>query len=69
VQGLAVPAAALMKNPSNQTIVWVKQAPERFVPRVVTVQPLDGATVAVTAGLVTGDRVVTLGATLVNQVR
>jgi membrane fusion protein, heavy metal efflux system len=69
VQGMAVPAAALMKNPSNQTIVWVKQAPERFVPKVVTVQPLDGASVAVTTGLAAGDRVVTLGATLVNQVR
>jgi cobalt-zinc-cadmium efflux system membrane fusion protein len=30
IQGIAVPAAALMKNPSNQTIVWVKTAPERF---------------------------------------
>lgn len=69
VKGMSVPAAALMKNPSNQTIVWVKQAPERFVPKVVTVQPLDGAHVAVTAGLAEGDKVVTLGATLVNQVR
>ena len=58
-----------MKNPSNQTIVWVKQEPERFVPKVVSVQPLDGANVAVTAGLAAGDKVVTLGATLVNQVR
>jgi membrane fusion protein, heavy metal efflux system len=69
VNGMAVPAAALMKNPSNQTIVWVKEAPERFVPKVVSVQPLDGAQVAVTAGLAAGDRVVTQGATLINQVR
>ena len=69
VKGIAVPLASLMKNPSNQTVVWVKTAPEKFEPRVVTTEPLDGANVAVTAGLKTGDRVVTQGATLVNQVR
>jgi cobalt-zinc-cadmium efflux system membrane fusion protein len=45
------PAASLMKNPANQTIVWVKTAPERFEPRTVTTEPLDGANVAVTSGL------------------
>lgn len=69
VRGQALPAAALMKNPANQPIVWVKTAPERFAPRVVQVQALDGARVAVTQGLEDGDRVVTQGATLVNQVR
>jgi len=69
VAGLQVPAAALLRNPSNQTIVWVKEAPERFVPRVVTHVPLDGSTVAVTSGLHAGDRVATQGATLINQVR
>lgn len=69
VQGVPVPADALVKNPSNQSIVWVKAAPERFEPRVVTVQPLDGATLTATTGLKAGDRVVTQGATLVNQVR
>lgn len=69
VQGYRVPAAALVKNPANQTIVWVKIAPERFEPRTVTTEPLDGANVAVTAGLRTGDRVVVRAATLVNQIR
>ncbi|MET0333138.1 MAG: HlyD family efflux transporter periplasmic adaptor subunit [Rhizobacter sp.] len=69
VKGLAVPAASLMKNPSNQAIVWVKTAPEKFEPRIVATEPLDGVNVAVTSGLKTGDRVVTQGATLVNQVR
>ena len=49
VPGIRVPAAALMKNPANQTIVWVKTAPERFEPRTVTTEPLDGAHVAVTS--------------------
>lgn len=69
VQGLGVPAMALMKNPSNQTIVWVKTAPEQFAPRVVTFEPLDGVNVAITAGLQPGERVVVRGATLINQVR
>ncbi|HEY0955238.1 MAG TPA: HlyD family efflux transporter periplasmic adaptor subunit [Roseateles sp.] len=69
LKGLAVPAASLMKSPSNQSIVWIKTAPERFEPRVVTVEPLDGVNVAVTSGLQPGDRVATQGATLINQVR
>ena len=69
VQGVPVPSASLMKNPANQTVVWVKTAPEHFEPRVVTVEPLDGATVAVTAGLKAGERVATQGATLINQIR
>jgi membrane fusion protein, heavy metal efflux system len=69
VKGIAVPVASLMRNPANQTIVWVKTTPERFEPRVVTTAPLDGVTVAVTSGLQAGDRVATQGATLINQVR
>ena len=69
VPGLRVPAAALMKNPANQTIVWVKTAPERFEPRSVTQEPLDGVSVAVTAGLKAGERVATQAATLINQIR
>lgn len=69
VQGVAVPTAALMKSPSNQAIVWVKTAAERFEPRMVSVAPLDGASVAITAGLKTGERVVAEGAALLNQIR
>ena len=69
VQGIAIPAAALMKNPANQSIVWVKTAPERFTPRVVTAEPLDGTHMAVTAGLQPGDRVAVRAASLINQIR
>ncbi len=69
VIGLRVPASALMKNPSNQTIVWVKTAPERFEPRTVTAEVLDGVSVAVTSGLKAGDRIATQAATLINQIR
>jgi cobalt-zinc-cadmium efflux system membrane fusion protein len=69
VKGVAVPVASLMKNPANQTVVWVKTAPERFEPRSITTEALDGVNVAVTSGLKAGDRIATQGATLINQVR
>ncbi len=69
IKGVPVPTASLMKNPSNQTVVWVKTQAERFEPRVVLYEPLDGAQVSITSGLKAGDRIVTQGATLVNQVR
>ena len=69
VKGVAVPVAALMKNAANQTVVWVKTSAERFEPRAVTTEPLDGINAAVTSGLNAGDRVATQGATLINQVR
>ncbi|MCU0506788.1 MAG: HlyD family efflux transporter periplasmic adaptor subunit [Anaerolineae bacterium] len=69
VEGIAVPAAALVRNPANETIVWEHTGAERFVPRVVRYAELDGANVAVLAGLEPGARVVTQGASLVNQVR
>jgi len=69
VAGVQVPLAALQKSPSNQTIVWVKTAPEHYAPRVVRYQPLDGVHVAVTEGLQSGERVATQGAQLLNQIR
>lgn len=68
-QGIAVPVSSLMKNAANQTVVWVKSAPEKFEPRTVTFEPLDGSRVTVTSGLKAGERVATQGATLINQVR
>jgi cobalt-zinc-cadmium efflux system membrane fusion protein len=69
LKGIPVPLASLMKNPANQTVVWVKTAPERFEPRTVTTEPLDGVNVAVMSGLQPGERIATQGATLINQVR
>lgn len=69
IQGIPLPSAALLRNPSNQTIVWVKETPEHFAPRVVTFEPLDGASVAITSGLKAGERVATQGAAFINQIR
>ena len=68
-KGVQVPLGSVLKNPANQAIVWVKEAPEIFEPRLVTYEPLDGATVTVTSGVKAGDRVATQGAPFINQVR
>ncbi|HTJ96512.1 MAG TPA: HlyD family efflux transporter periplasmic adaptor subunit [Rhodocyclaceae bacterium] len=69
IRGVPVPAAALMKTASNQTVVWVKAGAEMFTPRIVTVEPLDGANVTITSGLTGGERIVVQAAALLNQVR
>lgn len=69
IKGVAVPTSAVVKSPSNQDMVWVHTGAEVFVPRTVRTAPLDGATLSVVDGLKAGERVVTQGAALVNQVR
>ncbi len=69
VPGVPVPAAALVRSSANEPLVWVKVAPERFEPRRVRVLPLDAAQVLVTQGLAGGERVVSEGAPLLNQLR
>ena len=69
IKGFAVPASAVVREASNQEMIWVHTAAELFVPRTARVVPLDGATVSIVDGLKAGDRVVTQGAPLVNQVR
>jgi biotin carboxyl carrier protein len=67
--GAPVPAVAVVRSAANEPIVWVKTEPERFVPQRVRVESLDAARVLVTDGLAGGERVVTDGAPLLNQVR
>lgn len=69
IKGLAVPQAALLKNPANQAIVWIKEDAEVFAPRVVTYAPLDGSSVALISGVKAGERVATQGASFINQIR
>lgn len=67
--GVPVPASALLRSAANTPVVWVKTQAERFEPRPVRAQPLDGARVLVVDGLAGGERVVIDGAPLLNQVR
>ena len=69
VKGFAVPLSAGVKNASNQDMVWVHPGAEIFPPRTVRRTTLDGSTAAIVDGLKPGERVVTQGAPLVNQVR
>ncbi len=67
--GIALPRSAVMRLPNGGSAVWDHVAAERFVPRPVRLQALDGANVLVLAGLKPGQRIVIQGADLLNQVR
>ena len=69
LSGIVLPAASVVRAPSGLAIVWVKTEPERFEPHTVRTESLDGQRVVVTAGLKIDVRVVTDGATLLNQIR
>lgn len=69
VRGVALPAEAVVRNPANQTIVWIKSGAQRFIAQVVEARPLDASTVVVTRGLAGDNRVVVSGASLINQIR
>ena len=69
IDGLPVPAAALVRDAANQPIVWVKLEAERFAPRSVRYAPIDGARIALIDGVAADERVVVVGAPLLNQVR
>ena len=69
VQGIVLPAGAVVRSAEGPPVVFEHASAERFVPRQVRVQPLDGTRVVVTAGLDAGRRVVVQGAGLIAQVR
>ena len=69
IDGFVLPASAILRGQTGLPIVWIKSEPERFEPQIVKVEPLDGQFVVVTAGLKADQRIVTDGATLLNQVR
>lgn len=67
--GVAIPAAAVVRNAANESVVWVHESAERFVARKVKAAALDGHTVAVTDGLNGGERVVVQGAAALVRIR
>lgn len=69
VQGIVLPAEAVVRSPANEPIVWIKAGAERFLAQPVRYQPLDARTVVVTAGLSADNRVVVQGAALIAQIR
>jgi membrane fusion protein, heavy metal efflux system len=69
IKGVVLPAQAVVRNPSNEPIVWIKSGAERFIPQPVQFRPLDASTVVVTQGLGADNRVVVQGAPLIAQIR
>lgn len=67
--GVAVPAAAVVRNAANESVVWMHESAERFVSRKVKAASLDGHSVVVTEGLNGGERVVVQGAASLMQIR
>ena len=67
--GFVLPAQAVVRNPANEPIVWIKSGAERYIPQPVRVRPLDARTVVVTQGLGADNRVVVQGAALLAQIR
>lgn len=68
-KGVVLPAQAVVRNPSNEPIVWIKSGAERFIPQPVQFRPLDANTVVITQGLGADNRVVVQGAPLIAQIR
>ncbi|GGD60848.1 efflux RND transporter periplasmic adaptor subunit [Lacimicrobium alkaliphilum] len=69
IEGLVLPAEALVKNSANLPVVWIKVSAERFMPQIVRYQMLGEQSIVITAGLGADNRVVISGASLLNQVR
>ena len=67
--GVAVPRSAIVRTANGQDFVFEHTAPERFVPRPVRVEPLDGGRVLIVSGAGAGQRIVTQGADLLDHVR
>lgn len=67
--GIVLPAQAVVRNPSNEAVVWIKSGAERFIPQPVQVRPLNADSVVVTKGLSPDNRVVVQGAALIAQIR
>jgi hypothetical protein len=67
--GIAVPRTSILRGPNGQSIVYEHTNAERFVPREVRVEPLDGDRVLIVSGIEAGKRIVTQGAELLNQIR
>ena len=69
IDGIVLPAAAVVRGAANQQVVWIKSGAERFIAQPVQVRPLDASSVVVTQGLGADNRVVVQGASLIAQIR
>jgi len=68
-RGMAIPRTAVVRGANGQSIVYEHSNAERFVPREIRVEPLDGVHVLAISGIEPGRRIVVQGAELLNQIR
>jgi RND family efflux transporter MFP subunit len=68
-QGLAVPRSSVVRGSNGQDFVYEHISPERFMPRSVRTEPLDGDRVLIVSGFTPGKRIVSQGADLLDHVR
>jgi hypothetical protein len=67
--GIAVPRTAIVRASNGQDFVFEHTSAERFEPRPVRAESLDGERVLIAAGIEPGKRVVIQGAELLDHVR
>lgn len=67
--GIAVPRTAVIRGGNGQPIVYEHISAENFRPREVRIEPLDGDRVLIVSGIGRGQRIVSQGAELLNQIR
>lgn len=67
--GIAIPRTSIVRGSNGQSLVYEHTNAERFVPREVRTEALDGDRVLVVSGIEPGKRIVTQGAELLNQIR
>jgi hypothetical protein len=67
--GIAVPRTSVLRASNGQSLVYEHTNAERFVPREVRTESLDGDRLLIVSGIEAGKRIVTQGAELLNQIR
>jgi hypothetical protein len=67
--GIAVPRTSVLRASNGQTLVYEHTNAERFVPKEVRTEPLDGDRLLIVSGIEAGKRIVTQGTELLNQIR
>jgi len=68
-RGLAVPRASVVRGANGQDFVFEHVSAERFQPRPVRIEPLDGERVLIAAGIDLEKRIIVQGAELLDQIR
>ncbi len=69
VSAIILPREAVVRGGNGEALVWRHTEAERFEAKQVRTEPFDAARLIVRTGVDEGDRVVTRGAELINQIR